>query len=68
MIIAIILTTALAMVFIFLFIVPELGKEKEVTCKDLQPGEWQPQQGECQSQEMQQKCDEFCLKHPSCCS
>jgi hypothetical protein len=43
------------------------GNVGEFGCSDLQPGEWQPQQGECQSQEMQQKCDEFCSKHPDCC-
>ncbi|MFH0832018.1 MAG: hypothetical protein V1886_04115 [archaeon] len=36
-------------------------------CSELQLGEWQPKQGECQNQEMQQKCDEFCSKYPSCC-
>ncbi len=37
-------------------------------CPDLKPGEWYPQKGECNNPEMQQKCDEFCSKHPDCCS
>lgn len=36
-------------------------------CSDLKPGEWYPQREECNNPEMQQKCDEFCSKHPSCC-
>lgn len=36
-------------------------------CKSLQAGEWMPQQGECNNQEMQNKCNEFCQKHPDCC-
>lgn len=36
-------------------------------CKSLQEGEWMPQQGECNNQETQNKCNEFCQKHPDCC-
>lgn len=42
---------------------PKLGFE----CKSLQAGEWQPQKGECQKQDMQEKCNEFCSKHQDCC-
>lgn len=35
---------------------------------DVSPGEWVPQQGECQgNQELQNKCNEFCSNHPDCC-
>lgn len=36
-------------------------------CEGLQEGEWVPQPGECNNQEMQNKCNEFCQKHPDCC-
>lgn len=39
----------------------------EGICPGLAPGEWQPDQGECQSAEMKQKCDNFCAAHPDCC-
>ncbi len=35
---------------------------------DVSPGEWVPQQGECQNNpELQNKCNEFCSKHSECC-
>ncbi len=35
---------------------------------DVAPGEWIPQQGECQNnQSLQNKCNDFCSKHPDCC-
>lgn len=36
----------------------------------LASGEWHPEQGECPGTtfEMKAKCEEFCVKHPDCCT
>ncbi len=43
-----------------------LGSQGPQGC-NVSPGEWVPKQGECENQEMQNKCNEFCLNHPDCC-
>ena len=50
----------------------EKVKEKPITTPsrfpDLEPGEWSPDKDtDCRSPEFQQKCDEFCFRHPQYC-
>jgi len=47
------------------------GEEARIFgCSGLKAGEWIPQKGECpgSTPELQQKCNDFCEKHPDCCN